>query len=56
MITITKTTTGGYTVSAMITDGLHAWLEWQTYYGHTKRDAAKMFRQHLADKRLKVSR
>ena len=56
MITITINGNGAYVASAMITDGLDTWLETRAYYGYSKREIRPLFRQYLADKRLKVSR
>ena len=56
MISIEKTTTGGYTASALVSDDTtgFSWYEWNTYYGYPKREIAKLFREYLAEKNLTI--
>lgn len=46
---------GAWTLSAVVSDGTGAWREWNTYYGYTKRDAMRMFRQHIKNKGWRIA-
>jgi hypothetical protein len=54
MISIERTHTGGYTASALVSNGSFAWYEWNTYYGYPKREIAKLFREYLKGKNLTI--
>jgi hypothetical protein len=54
MISIERTHTGGYTASALVSEGSFTWYEWNTYYGYPKREIAKLFREYLKGKNLTI--
>lgn len=41
---------GAITVSCIVIGEGKSWREWNTYYGYTKRDAIRAFKQYVAEK------
>ena len=50
MLSIEKVShSGALIVRAFVRDGACVWLLSRTYYGHTRRDAARMYRAEVRD-------
>lgn len=55
MIETTKQHDGAWLVSAIVVEGDYVWREWSTYYGYTKRESVRLFRQYVTDKGYRIS-
>jgi hypothetical protein len=47
---------GAYIIADMVTYKGETWRESKQFYGYTKRDAMRLFREHLKEKGYTVSR
>jgi hypothetical protein len=46
---------GAIVIDELVTDGSDKWYLTQRYYGYGKRDAMKLYREHLQEQGLKVA-
>lgn len=64
MLTVDRNAEGAWRVSAEVRDpqavdsffSVSAWLETRTFYGYTKAEAQRMFRQHVKANGWRVAR
>jgi DUF971 family protein len=58
MIHITRNQNGSYSVSAEVRDNQtpFSWYETLTLYGYTKKELKQQYREHLAEKGLKIQK
>lgn len=45
-----RTFQGAWELSAMVQEGIYAYIEHAQFMGHTKKEATRLFRQYLKDK------
>ena len=46
---------GAIVIDELVTNGTEKWYLTQRYYGHGKRDAMRLYREHLQEEGLKVA-
>lgn len=52
---IEKNIHGAYVIADIVTDGYDTWRECKQFYGYTKRDAIRLYREHLLEKKYTVA-
>lgn len=55
LMNIEKNSHGAYVIADIVTDGRDTWREAKQFYGYTKRDAIRLYREHLLEKKYTVA-